>query len=104
MNNKHSYIGQWALLSSLIFLVLFALTASEPMYWLPNPRAWLDPISEAGIHFTATYLWQIEGDFIRQIRSDSVGFWIHTGNLIVLSLFLGLVGLCQPNWNTDKLY
>lgn len=98
------YCYKYLLRSNFIFVLLFTISFSSPTEYLPSFRSYTDPIFEQLVLWSGAFIFQIEGTFIHQLTSDSLGAFIHTFNLISIAL-LGswLWGQIQPKLNHSKL-
>lgn len=102
--NPSNKYQQYLFRTNVIFVLLFTSSFSTPTRYIPNLRAYTDPIFEQLVLWTGTLILRLQEPFIYQLTSDSTGAFIHSLNLIVLAL-LGawLWGQIQPNLNYSKI-
>lgn len=86
--------------SILLFVPLVALSISDRFIYLPHWRDWTDPMATALVEWSAKWLWGINYSFISGLHSDSLGSYIHVGNMALIALLLG--GIWQY-WKREAL-
>ncbi len=96
----------WLLYAGVVFALLFVATASEAMQWLPSPRPWLNPWTEAAAQWTAKVIFQQGADFYSPISSDALGLVFHLFNGGVVAALGAILLVASParHWNADKVY
>lgn len=104
LDNHWSNSHRLLLYATFIFVVLFAVTTSEVLEWLPYIRPYTNPVFETLVLWSAKYIFQIQEPFIYQISSDSLGLLIHLFNLMVISLAVGLSLFAFPKLSAKKIY
>lgn len=76
----------WLTLFVLLFIISFPFTLD----YIPNIPAWLAPLSEGFVRWSADNLFHIQQPYTAQLLSDSTGLYVHVFNLLVLSLIVAI--------------
>lgn len=75
----------------LVFVPLFVFTLPYPHHVLPDTGRWLQHITEALASFTGDHLFRISHPYNAKVLSDSTGAYLHTFNVILLSLLASTI-------------
>lgn len=103
LGNKSS-IKQYTWRSTILFVLLFTISFSTPTNYIPTFRTYSDPFFEQLVLWTGLFIFNLQEPFIYQLTSDSTGAYLHTFNLLIISV---VIAYCwkqrHPNLNEAKL-
>ncbi len=76
---------------TLVFVVFFIVTFEFEYSVIPNLYQLLNPFFENLVYWSGTLLFDLKVDFNPVISSDSIGLYVHTFNLIIISVLLAFI-------------
>ena len=85
---------------TLVFVVLFIATFEFNYRLFFDSYRYINPFFENLVYWSGTLFFNLSTDFSPNISSDSIGLYVHTFNLIIISVLLAFIWSALSNTTT----